>query len=106
MPSATDMARRRQIVADNGGTYPGPITHGASGYGNYACRCSTCRAGHVTATARARVRRYRRTRQNGGVAPVRQHTTSTYFNWGCRCDTCSAAHSAAGKRYRQNGRVA
>jgi hypothetical protein len=79
---------RREVTQANGGTHPGPITHGRSGYINYSCRCETCRAGHRACIGRLRTDRYAATAANGGVAPAESHGASTYANWGCRCDIC------------------
>lgn len=81
---------RLELAAANGGTYPGPITHGASGYQNYGCRCDECRAGHNASKAAAYSRRNAATAANGGIAPTDTHGISTYNNWGCRCDVCCA----------------
>lgn len=41
------------------------VTHGASGYGNYGCRCTTCREGW-----REQTRRYRKTQPSKLVEDI------------------------------------
>lgn len=46
-------------------------------------------------TRRNREERYRRTAENGGVAPIDVHNRQTYNNWKCRCAPCAADHAVA-----------
>jgi hypothetical protein len=96
----------REMAAANGGTYPGPITHGGAAYRNYGCRCEECTAANSASQLSAQVRRNAATAANGGVAPTETHGTSTYQNWGCRCDVCRAdsATYLAGVRARRRAR--
>lgn len=88
----TDMlARRRRIVAANGGVAPIEV-HNASTYANWGCHCPDCKADHAQKAAQRRESRIALTVANGGIAPVATHNRSTYLNWGCTCQTCIAAN--------------
>lgn len=51
----------------------------------------------TTTERRNRLIRYRRTAENGGVAPTDKHDQSTYSGWNCRCPICTADHAAKRK---------
>lgn len=98
--------KRRELAAANGGVYPGPITHGESGYQNYGCHCDTCTTAHRGRSTDARAVRRAATTANGGIAPVQVHNVFTYNNWGCGCEACRADHAAYQRERKARRRTA
>ena len=91
------MSGRRQV----GDT----ITHNASSYANYGCRCEVCLVAHRERAHSLRQTRYAARRMEAGrlVAPLptgRHGLNASYVNHGCRCERCTAAHSAACSKRR------
>jgi hypothetical protein len=81
--------------APNGG-----FAHSVSGYNNYGCRCSQCRAGKSDSNRQQRVARRARLAADPTLVPHGRE--STYGGWGCRCRPCTTAWSQAEyRRYRR-----
>lgn len=97
-------ATRCSLTAANGGVAP-VDEHNANTYGNWGCRCPTCKASHSRKVSRQRVERYALTAENSGIAPTLTHNWSTYKNWGCRCETCKAASAASLKAVRAKAKL-
>lgn len=58
--------------------------------------CQWCQTIHNSSAPIMRShKRYVKTRENGGIAPVKQHNASTYVNWHCRCLVCQKANTTA-----------
>lgn len=75
-------------------------------YQGRRCRCEDCTAENRRVCAAQQASRERRTRENGGIAPVAAHNVRTYRNWGCRCRPCTDANAAASQRNRDKARAA
>lgn len=79
------------------------MRHGtANGYQHHKCRCPECKVAYLQRSREQRSDRYRRTKENGGVAPTQRHNASTAANWGCRCEICS--HAMAARNARNAGK--
>jgi hypothetical protein len=84
----------------------GGLTHGTPGAYNSGCHCDECREAHRRRCNASHDNRLRRTRENGGVAPIAKHDRNTYNNWGCCCTVCIAAQSAYMRDYKASVRAA
>lgn len=70
-------------------------THGKRyNYVDNGCECDPCREANRIGTKEAKARRFKRTADNGGIAPTATHNAGTYTNWNCRCVPCKVAWAA------------
>ena len=75
------------------------VGHGSTAqYRDHGCRCAECRTAWNHYMAEMTAARWRRTAENGGIAPGdRKHgLPATHTNWGCQCWPCLEAKREKG----------
>lgn len=93
MAETTAKLPRNQRLAANRIAGRASFTHGHSGYANYMCRCSWCRAGRAEymRARRARGRAERLRAEAAGqtyVVSGVKHGRNAYIHHSCRCEVC------------------